>query len=90
MLFAVDRARRPAFVLEAPAARELRTFLRSRGERFTARTVPSLGLELVTDVPAASLETLRQKRYTPTKGALGGSLPGRVAVVDRAGAAGAP
>ena len=90
MLFAVDRARRPAFVLEAPAARELRTFLRSRGERFTARTVPSLGLELVTDVPAASLEILRQKRYTPTKGALGGSLPGRVAVVDRAGAAGAP
>lgn len=65
MLFAVDRARRPAFVLEAPGARALRTFLRSRGESFTTWTVPSLGLEVVTDVPAPALEVLRQKRYTP-------------------------
>ncbi len=65
LLGEVDRARRPAFLLEPSEAERLRTFLVSRGESFSTWKVPSLGLEVVTDVPDPSLRIFRTKRYVP-------------------------
>lgn len=65
LLGEVDRAARPAFVLEPFEADRLRDFLRSRGDGFSTWKVPSLGLEVVTDVPDRSLQILRTTRYVP-------------------------
>ena len=65
LLGEVDRAARPAFVLEPFEADRLRDFLRSRGDGFSTWKVPSLGLEVLTDVPDRIVQILRTTRYGP-------------------------